>query len=97
MFDPSVNYQTLSGEDEDEISVSYISYNGIWTEIKRPSVVSRNRWSLFYEGVHFHGPSETYWLLREERNNYDRPTLTRVIPVERMAIFYETLKDNSKT
>jgi hypothetical protein len=86
MFDPSVNHQTLSNGDEDEVSVSH---KGVWTKIKLPDI--------FYEGVHFHGPSETYWLLREERNNYDRPTLTRVIPVERMAIFYETLKDNSKT
>jgi hypothetical protein len=95
MFDPKINRQTLSAEDAENLEFDV----GNWVAVDGPKIVGHNRWSVLYETVYSHTPSNTHWLIREERGateyqEVDHPlTAVRVIPEQRMTTVYDSYEE----
>jgi hypothetical protein len=90
-FDPSINYQEISGESLEDIE--HLSKD--WFEVKGFVLIDNDEWSNFYQGVLLHIPSDTHWLITEEEGaaGNSHATMRRVTPEVEVITTYEVYKE----
>jgi hypothetical protein len=92
VFDPSIKYQHASDK-----SLKYIKYSCStdWLEVRGFVLVDTDEWSEFYQGVVVHTPSNTHWLITEERGaaGSSHATMRRVTPTVKVITTYEVYKE----